>query len=283
MAKNISTLISDIRSLLIAEKAHVEDKIAEFGVVLGTQLAARLANEKRSPNLRLSNLGTPNRKLWYSIRSPELGEPLSPSTRFKFLYGDLLEELVLYLAETAGHTVTDRQAEVNLHGVRGHIDAVIDGELVDVKSASTFSFKKFVAGFDLGDDPFGYIAQLGGYAFALERKRAYWLPVDKTLGHLALTPLPETNIDYSALVDEKRKAIEFPQPPGRCYPDEAETYYRKPTGNRKLGVACSYCPFKSACWPGLRAFVNNGRPVYYTSVRSDPKGREVTIAEAISE
>lgn len=276
--KNIKSLVPDIRSLLISEGQHVEEKVREFGSQLGSALASRLANEAKEPALRLSNLGKPGRQLWYSIQRPHLSEPLPPSARFKFLYGDLLEELVLYLAEAAGHKVEDRQLEVNIDGVRGHIDAVIDGELVDVKSASSFSFKKFVAGFGLDDDPFGYIAQLGGYAYALERRRAYWLPVDKTLGHLALTPLPKTNIDYKGLVDEKRRILDFPQPPARCFPDEPETYYRKATGNRKLGLNCSYCSFKASCWPGLRVFLNNGKPTFYTHV-VNPKGDEIKLSE----
>lgn len=274
----IYTLIQDIRTLLTEEKAHVEEKVREFGHTLGTQLATRLSDERGPPALRLSNLGKPNRQLWYSILRPELSEPLPPSARLKFLYGDLLEELILYLAEAAGHTVTDRQAEVNIDGVRGHIDAVIDGELVDVKSASSFSFKKFLSGITLDDDPFGYIVQLGSYASAMERRRAYWLPVDKTLGHINLIPLPKTNTDYKALVDEKRKVLDFPQPPARCFSDEQETYYRKPTGNRKLGLNCSYCSFKATCWPGIRAFLNNGRPTFYT-VANNPKGEEIPLTE----
>ena len=43
------------------------------------------------------------------------------------------------------------------------MDCKIDGEVVDVKSASAMSFKKFKNGTLYEDDPFGYIAQLAGY------------------------------------------------------------------------------------------------------------------------
>ena len=49
--------------------------------------------------------------------------------------------------------------KITVNGVDGHIDCVIDGELVDIKSALlTYGLKKFKDGsVAKGQDPFGYI------------------------------------------------------------------------------------------------------------------------------
>jgi hypothetical protein len=273
--KSITTLVKDIQELLLSEKAHVEEVVQTFSASLSQQLVQRLANERSAPTLRLSNLGTPDRKLWYGINRPELGEKLSASTRLKFLYGDVLEELILYLAEQSGHTVADRQKEVTVNGVRGHIDGTVDGELVDVKSASSYSFRKFASGDLSSNDPFGYITQLSSYGFALGVPRGHFLVADKTLGHLTLDTHNFKTYNYSKLVDAKREMLAWPQPPERCYTDEVDGK----SGNRKLGVACSYCAFKRACWPGLRAFDYAGRPVFLTRVLREPRVREMGWAE----
>ena len=80
--------------------------------------------------------------------------------------------------------MTDRQKETTLGGVKGHIDAKVDGVLVDVKSASHFSFKKFKDKSLYSDDPFGYIDQLSSYSTAEEVDRSRFLVMNKTSGEL---------------------------------------------------------------------------------------------------
>ena len=50
---------------------------------------------------------------------------------------------MLLFARMAGHDVTEEQKELELDGVKGHKDATIDGWVCDIKSASSFGFKKF--------------------------------------------------------------------------------------------------------------------------------------------
>ena len=38
----------------------------------------------------------------------------------------------------------------------------------------------------------------------------------------------------------------------RNFEDIEETFYKKPTGNRKLAMNCTYCGYRYKCWPGLR-------------------------------
>ena len=118
----------------------------------------------QSKTVRMSNVGRPLRRVWYYMQDTDLTkERMQPSTFIKFLYGHLLESVAILLIKLSGHTVTDMQKEVEVDGIKGHIDCKIDGEVVDIKTASNFSFKKFASGTLVDDDPFGYMAQLAGY------------------------------------------------------------------------------------------------------------------------
>lgn len=284
--KKINTLIEDIYGLFDGTHKFSEESIEQFGKKLATHLSRRIEEQRGAPTLRLSSIGSPDRKLWYSINTPELGEKLSPKTRFKFLIGDLLEELLLFLAEESGHDVSGAQDEVSINGVKGHRDAVIDGRIVDVKSASSYSFKKFKEHKLRDDDPFGYIDQLGSYLDASkgdplvhDREKASFLAIDKTLGHLALDTYRYGTVDYSAVVEAKKEMLKSPSPPERCY----EPVPDGKSGNEKLGVQCSYCAFKKACYPELRTFLYSTGPVYLTKVVRTPNVHELTGNETVEE
>jgi hypothetical protein len=223
----------------------------------------------------MSNIGTKClRKLWYTKNAPELAEPIRPEVRLKFLIGDILEELILWLAGIAGHKVEGRQDELTLEGVTGHRDAVIDGSIADVKSASSRSFAKFEGGLRPEDDTFGYLHQLGGYQQASKGDHrvtspvAAFIAVDKTLGkihvdeHEGLTE----RTDYPSLYKKVISAVNQSEPPARAFEDEKDGE----SGNRKLGTVCSYCEFKEACWPGLRTFAYSNGPRYLTVVKRQP-------------
>lgn len=267
MAK-IETLVQDIEGLLNDKDVHIsEEAAASFGAEIANTIRDRLGNKTHTPELRLSNLGTVcKRKLWYAINRPELAEPLPPSTRFKFLFGDILESILLFLAGVAGHKVERRQEEVNVEGVKGHIDAIVDDELVDCKSASSFSFRKFANGELRNNDSFGYITQLSAYAQGLGKTNGHFLVVDKTLGHLCLDSHDLEGIPEGT-VESTRAFLDRPTPPARAFSDEADGL----SGNRKLGVACSYCPFKSDCWPNLSVYNYSGGPRFLTKVVREPR------------
>ena len=110
----------------------------------------------------MSNIGKPERQLWYEMKSNPREVAISAPTMIKFLYGHILERVVLFLTELSGHEVTDEQKEVKVEGVVGHMDCKIDGEVVDIKSASNFAFKKFSEGTLPENDVFGYLSQLAG-------------------------------------------------------------------------------------------------------------------------
>lgn len=280
----ISTLVKDINRYLEEGGSAPSEAYDELGKAIAQSLRSSLEPRPPGRELRMSNLGTPcERKLWYGIREPEDAEVLPGSARLKFAFGHILEELVLWLAERAGHDVQGRQTESNINGVLGHRDAVIDGHLVDVKSASTYGFKKFEANGLAADDPFGYLTQLGGYLHASktdelvrDKTTASFLVIDKTLGKMCLDTYKFPEYNYGRLVESKRSMLAQPNPPPRGFADVPDGK----SGNRKLSVGCSYCEYKGKCWPKLRTFLYASGPVFLTSVSKLPLVPEVKLKEA---
>jgi hypothetical protein len=288
--KSIKTLVKDIYALF-DPSVHVEPKqehLDQFGENMKRLVKEKLAEVSALPALRMSNLGSKcDRQLWLKINEPGKGEAMPPYAFLKFIYGSLIEELLLLLAKVSGHEVTDEQKTVNIGGVEGHIDAKIDGVLIDVKSASTYSFKKFEEGLKPEQDSFGYLTQLGSYNYAETGSKmpAGFLAMDKQNGflHLDLHTDGINNTDYEALVKQKQAMLAGPMPE-RGFDDVPDGYKKKvdgayklfPNGNRKLGLECSYCDRKNRCWPGLKTYAYSHGPVFFTKVVKEPKVEEIS-------
>jgi len=250
--------------------------------ILNTRMSAN--RDEYKPALRLSNMGTPcTRKLWYNINEPHGGETLSASTKLKFLYGDIIEQLLISLAVAAGHKVEGLQDTLEAHGIKGHRDCVIDGITVDVKSASSYSFDKFRQGGLRDNDPFGYISQLSSYVYAGRTHEVEshptlgaFLVMDKQHGHICLD-MYDLNYEISQKEEQfeaTKAAMASEEVPPRGFEDEPEGK----SGNRKLGTYCGYCDRKAKCWPDLRTFLYGRGPVFLTEVQREPREtvKEVT-------
>tara|TARA_R110000803_G_scaffold84087_3_gene150257 strand:+ start:905 stop:1735 length:831 start_codon:yes stop_codon:yes gene_type:complete len=275
--------VSDIYAVL-EDGIDVPDDVAkEFGSTVGNliqeQLAGYKESEKRPHTLRMSNVGKGARDLWYSQRDGSSFEP-KPSDKIKFLYGHIIEELLLLLVKLSGHEVSEEQKEVKLNGIVGHIDCMIDGAVVDAKSTSPFAYDKFAKATILeeGNDPFGYIAQLSGYREALNVEEAGFLAMNKSTGEICFLEIDElTGIDTGKRINYLKKAMKDTVPPPRCYPDEADGK----SGNMKIGKNCTFCRFKIECWSdtnegaGLRKFKYARGYKYLTKVEREPKLEEV--------
>jgi hypothetical protein len=274
---NLDTLIPDLQKLL-SEGVEVPPDIAEkFGKEMSTLITERMKREPREPTLRMSSMGKPDRQLWYEINHPELGEKLHPNTYMKFLIGDVIESVLLTLVELSGHEVKGSQDEMTLAGIKGHRDAVIDGTIVDVKSASPYSFKKFEEHLKPEGDAFGYITQINSYVHASKddplvtnKDEGAFLVMQKVTGDITLDKHPKTNVPMEEIFEYKKKMVQQPEPPDKCYEPEP----MGKSGNMKLGVNCSYCPFKWKCHEGLRAFHYATGPVFLTDVVNEPKVAE---------
>ena len=235
---------------------------------------------ENSFRLRMSNIGRPLRQLWYESKNTSDPHVVSGSTQIKFLYGHILEEIVLMLVRMAGHKVTSEQKEVNVDGILGHMDCKIDGQVVDVKTASKFSFNKFKDGSLVNNDPFGYLAQLSGYETAEQTKEGGFLVINKESGELCLfrpDDLEKPNVKEK--IEKVKAAIAVDTPPERCYAPIPEGK----KGNMKLPSGCAYCPYKFECYSdandgdGLRAFRYSNGPVYFTEVAVEPRVEEILL------
>ena len=163
-------------------KVKVDPKLLEeFGERVKKNLKKQIEDRKEF-KLRMSNIGRPLRQLMLEQKYGK-AKP-SPEFMLKMLFGDLYESLVLYLLKASGVEITEQDAEVILPiktakgvvNIGGTLDVGIkikeeDG-IYDVKSASPYSFtNKFEPNSILtGDDAFGYVDQLFGYAKARGKK-----------------------------------------------------------------------------------------------------------------
>lgn len=276
--KQIETLVQDIKEVLDTGAGWTSEISKWVSEDIAKSLDRQLQpnNRERKRTLRLSNLGTPcERKLWYTVNSTTDPDPLPPSARNKFIFGDITESYLLGLCMAAGHDVKGLQDSVDVHGIRGHRDCVIDGVLIDVKSTSSRAFDKFKRGGLREDDPFGYISQLSSYLYGslhdpivTDKKRAGFLAFDKQFGHICLDLYdltPELEIKEKEVL-RKLHIVNETDPPDRNY----EPVPHGKSGNMKLPTACSYCDYKHECWPSLRVFAYSGGPVYMTKVVKEP-------------
>lgn len=212
----------------------------------------------------------------YTIRMSGIGKPLcqqqlasqgatrevpNPALKMNFTFGDLTEVLLMAVMEAAGVNIESYHDKVEYKLgdtiIKGELDVVIDGKVYDIKSTSTFGFKnKFnhENGFEnmAKDDAFGYIPQ--GYLYGAAHGKPFggWIALSKEKGAYAVleTPVNGDARERAAISTARTNAdaIVNDLPFKRCFKPEPETYYKKPTGDHKLCLNCSYCDFKKSCW-----------------------------------
>ena len=286
MKKKLDTLVEDIYEALSAlgkgEPLDVSEEVLDnFGNAMKEALRQwSTPRERDKETLRMSNIGRPLRQLWYDLREEgENTQEIPPHTFIKFLYGHLLEEVVLFLVKLAGHKVTDEQKEVKVSGIYGHMDCKIDGEVIDIKTASSYAFRKFKNDTLKDDDTFGYLSQLSGYETAEKTKEGGFLVLNKESGELTLhRPSFFDKPNIKTKIREVKKAIKLDKPPKLCYTPIPEGK----SGNMKLPRGCFYCRHKNECHKdandgkGLRVFKYSKGLTYLTKVEKEPNVLEIT-------
>jgi hypothetical protein len=271
----------DIYNMLVTKEMPMEEEdreriIQEFGDNCMQFLREAMGPEQvRKGRLRLSSVGKPDRQIYNDYHGIER-EKLQGPTHIKFLYGHLTEAMLLALVKLSGHKVEDEQKSCRVAGVNGSMDCTIDGHLVDIKSASSYGFKKFKEGRLPWDDPFGYIGQIKAYAHSEQNNNVGWLAMDKQNGTLCWLGYDLNNLseelepllgyDIEARVMELKKLVEGNTPP-LCYDEVPDGK----SGNMKLSSGCSYCPYKHQCWPDLRTFLYSTGSKYLTKVDTTPR------------
>jgi|TARA_Y100000004_G_scaffold188887_1_gene243695 hypothetical protein len=280
--KNLSTLVEDIYQTVTditgGDKEVPDELLNELG-----QKIARTIKTWSTPQhhnkfkLRMSNIGRPARQLYYSQKDTQEIKHHA-STQIKFLYGHIMEDLLIFLTKLSEHAVTDEQKEVLVDGVLGHMDCKIDGEVIDIKTASGFGFKKFKNKTLAEDDPFGYVSQLAGYERAEGTDNGGFLALNKESGELTLyQPEDLDKPNVNTLISNIESALKGEAPPDKCY----KPIKSGSKGNMKLPMGCVYCSHKFVCnadtndGKGLRVFKYAKGLEYMTKVVSLPKVEEI--------
>ena len=284
--KNLDNLVEDIYSKLSVLGDGKPLDVSEKDIdALGESIKEVLhhwanPSPRSSDMLRMSNIGKPTRQLWYDIKSEnESTESLPAPVFIKFLYGHILEEVLLFLVKLSGHKVGNQQKEVSGIWYKRTHGLYYRWRSSRCKDCFWFCFRKFKDGTLAEQDTFGYLPQLAGYEEAEGTKKGGFLAINKETGELALfRPSEFDKPNIKKKIRDVKKAIKLDKPPQRCYNPEPEGS----SGNMKLPKECVYCRHKFECHSdandglGLRVFKYSRGYSYLTQTPKPPKVSEVT-------
>ena len=226
-------------------------------------------NKRREYRIRMSGLGRP--LCQQLLDRSGLKEEMDYNALFRFLFGDLVESVAVFIMEQAEVEIVEKQKAVELeiagHKVQGTLDLILKDEMGvdkvwDVKSASEWAFKfKYTGygGYDKikEDDPFGYIMQGHLYGEATGLPFGGWIVINKSSGEVAIVEAPEWQDEdrrvYMADAEKRVKRLLDPNPDFvRPFKAEFETYKVKGeeirTGNKTVPKICGMCGYRSHCW-----------------------------------
>lgn len=238
------------------------------------------------------------RKRWFQNQGI-VGEPMQPRSALVFATGDVVEHVAKFFIHKAcvgpdkfysevdfgkpigTFTIQHREfttykqdeLEIDAGGVKvtGHPDGWgkrnSDGEweLIEIKSASSYSFDDFV------DGSTDYVNQLHALMMshkgrALNVKSARLFYMNKNTSNIYDRLYEYDEIVARQVVKEFQQAASNREPEIPKHPNigiQDELFRGKPTGKLKLGWKCAYCDYKMRCFPTLKLEFKNGKPVYY--------------------
>lgn len=218
--------------------------------------------DKPKFTLRMSNLGRPLCTLQMEKQYGTKGTEIQ-----RFLFGDIVEDITLFLLHASEINVIAEQKPATLmvgkEIIKGTLDVILDlgegPEVYDIKSASDYSFKtKLNQSFEefVETDTFGYLNQLLSYAIAENIPAGGFIFVNKSSGDIKVISIPkdQKQLKETVLKEIKNNVLAIVQniPFKRQFSDIEETFKKKLTGNRYLGIACSFCEHKFNCWDNLQ-------------------------------
>jgi hypothetical protein len=277
------------KSPVQADKKLVE----EFGEACKNALLKQFTEDRRSKfEIRMSNAGRPLCQLQMEAKGVK-GEGQPYNVKIRNTFGDLIEALALFIMKSAGVNIKNEQKKVTYefegNKIEGKQDVEIENKIWDIKSASPYSFdKKFgeEGGFQevVRDDTFGYASQGFLYSESQNKDFGGWIAINKSTGEWAVCETPKLVEPYKSEAIKKAKdnvkAIKDGAPFKRQYEAIEEKFRGKPTGNKVLGLACSFCPYKLPCWgsklqllPQQQSKGKSPKWVWYTEV-NNPKQEE---------
>ena len=274
-----------------------EELIEEFGEAGKLALKKQFVEERNSKfTKRISNIGKPLCQLKMEKQNiQQEGQPYN--SKMRYIFGDLIEALAVTILKASGVNINSSQKKVkyksNKINIEGTYDIEIDNTIYDIKSASPYAFEhKFgeEGGFNsiAEDDAFGYLSQGYLYSESVGKKFGGWIVINKSTGEWLVTETPAEDSKYKkkaiSLAENNVNALDEGEPFRRCYDDVEETFRKVPTGNKILGVVCSFCPYKFPCWgedklqylPQQQSKGKNPKWIYYTELNNPKEINENT-------
>ena len=298
MSNQILENVQSFLKMATDDSVAVSDKlIDEFGEMCKDAFRKQFTDKReKSFRARMSNIGKPLCQLQMekSNAKPE-GQPYNNKMRNTF--GDLIEALAVTIIKASGIKVDSTQKSVSYNIDKSKIDGTYDIEIgksiYDIKSASPWAFEhKFgdEGGFNsiVEDDSFGYLSQ--GYLYSESENKRFggWIVINKSTGEWLVTETPTEDEKYKNIAinlsKENLHALDEGKPFRRCFSDIEETFRKIPTGNKVLGIVCSFCPYKFPCWgkdklqylPQQQSKGKSPKWVYYTEVNNPRETNEDT-------
>jgi hypothetical protein len=221
-------------------------------------VSRQFSGEKRKFKLRMSNIGRKRCQLWFEKNSPESRLADSPYFVINMILGDIVEAVFKGLLRASKVDFEDSEhveLETKHKKVEGTYDLVLNGKVDDVKSTSPWAYENKFTDFATlqSKDSFGYVAQLVGYAKAKGVPVGGWWAINKANGSFKYVSANGVDMESEyKKIEDTISYVENDEPFERCYEPVEETYYGKPSGNKKLGIECSFCNYREACWDNLQ-------------------------------
>ena len=249
-SKSINTVVPDVYEVM--KSRDYSGDLNTIAMQAGREVEEAIKNAfepyENKNELRMSSIGRCERAQWYAVKG-YTPEELEGSVYLTFLQGHVLEAVLVALIKLAGHDVQDQQKKHTVEGINGSQDCTIDGELVDIKTASAWSFDNKFSEDGIKDDTFGYIKQLSGYGKTEDRKDGYFLAFNKNKSTLKLCK-QELEEDIDTYIVDLKDKMESDTPPMRL---ANATTFSKAEAKEKLCMTCAFCGFKEDCYGSLIA------------------------------
>ena len=235
------------------------DSISFFKDECAKAIEKQFIPKEKDWSMRMSGLGKPVCQQQLERDGVDVQGSLEYNSVNRFLFGDILETLLYLELVEAGVKVEAYQEPVTseIEGVtlKGTLDIIIDGKVWDIKTASPYAYTSKFTSYNRvkENDPFGYVVQGFLYAEAVGKPFGGWIAINKSSGEIQICPTPNVQDQ------EREEALSWARHninilkdktiPVQKLDEVSEVYKGTPTGNKVLNTTCSFCKFKTHCFP----------------------------------
>ena len=184
--------------------------------------AKRAGDNIPRQHLGLSEIGHKcPRWLWYAHHNTP-SKPVEGRIIRLFRTGNIIEDAIISDLESIDIEVTDRQREVEIVNgdivLRGHIDGIVSGQLLEIKSTNEKYFKQLLkVGYEKWNPK--YKAQAHVYMVLCDLEECMVIVENKNDSNLYIETLKLDRDYVTKLLIDVFAAITLPEPPERICPD----------------------------------------------------------------